>query len=142
MSRPPVALRGGVALALLLALSAGCKGKVDQCNAFVDEANAGQSSYIGLEAVVGNPDALTKRADALDASAKRLRAITLSDAKLVDLRDRYASATDGYSAGLKKLAAAPKDDPSASLAVEQDLDVVADKQQKLIQEINGYCGGH
>ena len=124
-----------------LALPA-CKGKVDQCNAFVDEANAGQNSYVGLEAAVGNPDALTKRADALDGSAKRLREIKLADEKLIDFRDRYATLTDQYSAGLRKLVIAPKDDAAAAFAIEQDLDVIADKQQKLIQEINGYCGGH
>ncbi len=128
-------------LLVLLLATAACKGKVDQCNAFVDEANAGQNSYVGLEAAVGNPDALTKRADALDASAKKLRAITLSDEKLVDLRDRYAKLTGDYAAGLRKLVAAPKDDPAGALAIEQDLDGVADKQQKLIVEINGYCGG-
>lgn len=138
MHRP----RAGVVLVVVLvALSTACKGKVDQCNAFVDEANAGQNSYVGLEAAVGNPDALAKRADALDASAKKLRAITLSDDKLVDMRDRYASLTDGYSAGLRKLVAVPKDDSAGALAIEQDLDGVADKQQKLIVEINGYCGG-
>lgn len=119
----------------------GCKGKVEQCNAFVDEANAGQGSYVGLEAIVGNPDALGKRADALDASSKKLRAIELKDARLVELRDQYGTLTDQYSAGLRKLASSPKDDAAAAYAVEQDLDGVADKQQKLIQDINAYCGG-
>lgn len=135
MSRP----LGGALLVLLFAT--GCKGKVDQCNAFVDEANAGQNTYVGLEAAVGNADALAKRADALDASAKKLRAIKLSDDKLVDMRDRYASLTDNYAVGLRKLVAAPKDDPAGALGIERDLDGVADKQQKLIVEINGYCGG-
>lgn len=136
--------RGLLTAAITLGVFAAsaCKGRVDQCNAFVDEANAGQSSYVGLEAAVGNPDALAKRADALEGSAKRLRDIPLADEKLVGMRDRYVTLTDQYVIGLRKLVTAPKDDSAAAFAIEQELDVTADKQQKLIQEINGYCAGH
>ncbi len=133
----------GAVLAFAL-VGVGCRGKVEQCNAFVDEANAGQTAYVGLEGALGNADAMTKRADTLDANAKKLREIKLGDEKLVELRDRYAGATEEYAAGLRKLVAlvGKSDDAAGVLAAEQELDAISDRQQKLIQEINAYCGGH
>jgi hypothetical protein len=136
------AVRAALALAAVFLLG-GCHGKVERCNAFVDEANGGQTAYVGLAAALANPDGLTKRADTLEASAKKLRELDLgSDATLVDLRDRYAGLTEQYAAGLRNLAQAQGNgDASGVLPLEQELDGISDKQEKLIQEINGYCGG-
>lgn len=141
-TRVPPAVGAVLAFAVGVVL-VGCRGKVEQCNVFVDEANAGQTAYVGLEGALANPDALTKRADTLDANAKKLDAIKLDDDTLVGLRDRYSNLTVEYAAGLRKLVgtASKGDDAAAVLAVEQELDAISDKQQALIREINAYCGG-
>jgi hypothetical protein len=127
-------------LSLLLVLVAGCESKVDQCNAFIDEANDSQNAYVALEGAIQSPASIKQRTDHLDASSKKLTDLKLGDAKLKDFRDRYVKQTDDFSAGLKKLGTLPPEDPSAA-KIGKDLDDLAEKQDKLIAEINLYCTG-
>lgn len=127
-------------LSLLLVLAAGCESKVDQCNAFIDDANDSQNAYVGLEAAVASPASIKQRTDQLDLSSKKLAGLKLGDAKLKDLRDRYVKQTDDFSAGMKKLAALPPQDSEAA-RIGKELDDLAEKQDKLIAEINLYCSG-
>lgn len=131
-----------VGLSLALVLAAGCDGKVGQCNAFVDEANDSQNAYVALEAAIQSPASIKQKTDQLDASSKKMKDLKLSDAKLKDFRDRYAKQTDDFSAGLKKLASLQgKEGTAESARIGKDLDDLAEKQDKLIAEINLYCAG-
>jgi len=130
-------------LSLALVLAAGCESKVDQCNAFIDEANDSQNAYVALEAAIQSPASIKQRTDQLDASSKKLKDLKLGDAKLKDFRDRYVKQTDDFSAGMKKIAGlAGKDAQGIEAAkIGKELDDLAEKQDKLIAEINLYCTG-
>ena len=132
-----------VGLALALVLVAGCDSKVDQCNAFIDEANDSQNAYVALEAAIQSPASIKQRTDQLDTSSKKMKDLKLADAKLKDFRDRYAKQTDDFSAGMKKIAALQGKDPQDGEAAKigKELDDLAEKQDKLIGEINLYCTG-
>ena len=129
-----------------LVLVTGCDSKVEQCNAFIDEANDSQNAYVALEAAIQSPASIKQRTDQLDASSKKMKELKLADAKLKDFRDRYVTQTDDFSAGMKKIAALqgktghdPADGEAAKIG--KDLDDLAEKQDKLIADINLYCAG-
>lgn len=127
-------------LSLALVLAAGCQSKVDQCNAFIDEANDSQNAYVGLEAAIQSPASIQQRTDQLDASSKKMKELKLGDAKLKDFRDRYVTQTDDFSAGMKKLAPLAVN-PGEAAKIGKELDDLAEKQDRLIAEINLYCTG-
>ena len=132
-----------VGLGLVLVLAAGCDSKVDQCNAFIDEANDSQNAYVALEAAIQSPASIKQRTDQLDTSSRKMKDLKLADAKLKDFRDRYVKQTDDFSAGMKKIAALQGKDPADGEAAKigKELDDLAEKQDKLIGEINLYCTG-
>lgn len=125
-------------------LCAGCgKSKIDQCNAFIEEGNKSQNAFVAIEAAMLNPDSFKKRTDQIEASVKTLKAIELPDAKLAEMRNRYVEGLQGFSTSLTKVMEMSKDPAKAADAdkLEKELDAIGDKESKLIDEINAYCGG-
>lgn len=140
-------LRGAsfvVLVAASLVLSTGCgKSKIDQCNSFVAEANKSQNAFVAISAAMLNPPSLIPRAERLEAAVKAMEALPLKDAKLDGYRKQYVTYTNTFAKGLRDLAALGKD-PSKNAErkkIAEELDAVGDKEGKLIEEINGYCGG-
>ena len=78
----------------------GCDSKVEQCNAFIDEANDSQNAYVALEVAIQSPASIKQRTDQLDSSSKKMKELKLADPKLKDFRDRYVTQTDDFSAGM------------------------------------------
>jgi ATP-dependent DNA ligase len=126
----------------LAALSTGCgKSKVEQCNSFVGEANKSQSAFVALNAAMLNPPSLVPRAEKLEAAVKAMEALPLKDAKLDGYRKQYIGYTNSFAKGLRELASYGKD-PSKNAQREKtanEMEAVADKEGKLIDEINAYC---
>ena len=129
---------------IIALLCSGCgKSKIDQCNAFIDEGNKSQNAFVAIEAAMLNAESFKKRTDQIDASMKALKAVELPDAKLAGMRDKYVEGLQGFSTTLAKLVAMAKD-PSKEADVdklEKEIETISDKESKLIDEINAYCGG-
>lgn len=129
---------------IIALLCSGCgKSKIDQCNAFIDEGNKSQNAFVAIEAAMLNAESFKKRTDQIDASIKALKAVELPDTKLAGMRDQYVEGLQGFSTTLAKVVAMAKD-PSKEADVdklEKDIETISDKESKLIDEINAYCGG-
>ena len=126
---------------LALAAVACGPSKVDQCNAFIDEGNKAQTAFVALQAALLNPDATQTRIDKIDGSAKALRGVKLADAKLIAMRDKYATGLDGYAKILGQMKPILKDEAKVdefNKHVEK-LNEISTAEDKLIDEINGYC---
>jgi hypothetical protein len=133
-----------VLLAALSLAVVGCgPSKVDQCNAFVDEGNKSQSAFVALQAALLNPNTLQTRIDKIDGSAKALRAVKLVDAKLVGMRDKYATGLESYSKILTEMKPILKDEAKADEFNKNidKLNAISDEESKLIDEVNAYCSG-
>lgn len=122
----------------------GCgPSKVEQCNALVDAGNKSQSGFVALEAAMLNPDSFQKRIDQIDADAKVVQGVKLEDAKLVGFRDKFATGLTDYTKVMKDMKAILKDEAKTddlNKMIDQ-LNAISDKEGKVIDEINGYCGG-
>lgn len=121
---------------------AGCgPSKVDQCNAFVDEGNKSQAAFVALQAALLNATTLQTRIDKIDGSAKAIRAVKLEDAKLIGMRDRYATGLDSYSKILTQMKPILKDDTKTDELNKNidKLNEISGAEGKLIDEINAYC---
>lgn len=129
-----------VTSALLLAAT-GCDNKIEQCNAFIDEANASQNAFVAIGAAALNPESLKKRVEQIDASVKKLEALELKDEKLQGFRTEYVAGLKSFSKGLDKMANLEKTDVDALNKVADDLSKEGDKQGKLVDDVNAYCSG-
>lgn len=132
---------------VLLALaSAGCgKSKVDQCNSFIERANASQSVMSKLHLDGEDPKQLEADAAKVDGEAKGVGGVELKDAKLVGFRDQYTANLTKLAANIRSFAKL-QTDAKAGKASEAELKKLeADDQKieadesKLIDEINKYC---
>jgi hypothetical protein len=134
----------GGAVLFTAVLSLGCgKGKIEQCNAFIDEGNSSQNAFVAIEAAMLNPQTLQGRIDKIEEHVKKLQALQLSDAKLAEMRGRYVEMLQGFAKSLKQFIAVGKDPKKDAERdkIAKDLDANADKSSKLIDDINQYCGG-
>ena len=137
-------MRRIIGVGIVALLCAGCgKSKIDQCNAFIDEGNKSQSAFVAIEAAMLNAESFKKRTDQIDGSVKAIKAIELPDEKLSGMRDRYIEGLSSFSTTLSKVMAMAKD-PSKATDVEKlekEIETISEKESKLIDEINNYCGG-
>jgi hypothetical protein len=134
--------RTHVLFALFALAGVGCgPSKVDQCNAFIDEGNKAQSAFVALQAALLSPTALQTRIDKIDGSVKALRGVKLADAKLVAMRDKYATELDGYAKILTQMKPILKDEAKVDDFNKQvdKLNAISTAEEKLIDEINAYC---
>ncbi len=126
----------------ITALSTGCgPGKIDQCNALVDEGNKAQGSFIALEAALLSQDATQQRIDKIAASAKAVKDVKLADPKLVDFRDRFAKGLDEYAKLLTEMKPLIKVDGKEDEYNKRvdALNKISEDEDKLIDEVNKYC---
>ncbi len=139
MNRAICLLIASTALAL-----AGCgPSKVDQCNALIDAGNKSQNGFVALEAAMLNPDSLQKRIDQINTDAKGVSGVKLEDPKLVEFRDKYAAGLTECTGLLSKMKPILKDEAKTD-ELNKFIDqwnALSDKEGKLIDDINGYCGG-
>jgi hypothetical protein len=124
-----------------LFLASGCDNKIEQCNAFIDQANAAQSAFVALEAAALNPETLKGRVKQIDESIEKLKGVELKDEKLKGFRDDYVSGLEVYSKGLTKMSSLEKDNVDDFNKLVDELNAAADKESKLVDDVNGYCGG-
>ncbi len=130
--------RIAVVVVLGLALT-GCKDKVQQCNAFINEGNKAQEALGSGDDV--KPETFKTAAGQIDESVKRLEGLKLDDQKLGEFRGRYVDGLKTYSKALVQLSEVAKDPSKAAEAekIGKEVDAVGDKEKKLIDEINTYC---
>lgn len=90
-----------------------------------------------------DPKKLLKVADAFENSAKELEQLTISEEKLVPLKDGLAEVYRGYAEGTREIVAiASKKDVYKPLKAELSLKKVqinGEKQRQLIDQMNQYC---
>jgi hypothetical protein len=147
MSPPRHAFAAAV---LALAASACGRSKVDQCNAFIDRANAAQNTINALKLDSDDPKKLEADAAKIDAEAKAVKAVDVKDEKLVKFRDDYAANLTKLSSNVKDLAKLQADAKNPAKAatieaqakkLETDADTIEKDESKLVGDINQYCTG-
>lgn len=135
----------------VVAILPGCgKSKVEQCNAFIDRANAAQNTINALKLDSDDPKKLDTDAVRIDGEAKAVKAIDVKDPQLVKFRDDYASNLSKLASNVKDLSKLQIDakDPSKASSIEDqakkledDADKIEKDESKLVGDINQYCSG-
>ncbi len=131
-------------LATTSILSIACgPGKVEQCNSLATVGNKAQNAFIALSAAMLNESSFQTRIEKIDASAKEVKDTKLVDEKLVGMRNRLAEGLESYAKVMKQMKPILKDDKKVDDLNKfiDELNAISDKEGKLIDEINGYCGG-
>jgi hypothetical protein len=127
-----------------------CKGKVEQCNAFVDRANQAQTVINALKLDSEDAAQLEKDALSIETEAKAFGALDLKDEKLVGYRSAYAGTLVSLGKIIHDLATLQRDskEPSKAEGLEaqvKKIDAEADKVTKtesdLVDQLNVYCTG-
>lgn len=140
-------MRATLTLGLFVVLSAtACKGKVDQCNAFIDRANQAQGVIGHLALDSEDAAKLEGEADRIDAEAKSVGAVVIKDEKLAKLRGDYVTNLGALGRNVRALgklhAAAKGDDTTIATrarGLEADAALVEKESTRLVDEINTYC---
>jgi hypothetical protein len=134
----------------LLTLVACGKGKVEQCNAFVDRANQAQTVINKLKLDSEDAAQLEKGAASIETEAKAFGALELKDEKLVGYRSEYAATLVALGKIMHDLATLQRDskEPSKAEGLEaqvKKIDAEADKVTKtesdVVDQVNVYCTG-
>lgn len=127
------------------------KSKIDQCNAFIEQANASQTAVSGLDAAADDATKLEAAATKIEEAAKKVDTVELKDEKLVGFKGNYVKNLNALAKTAKDLAGIQKDakDPAKGAAAETKLKtVLADAEKlekdddKLINDINAYCSAN
>ena len=125
-----------------------CKGKVEQCNAFIDRANQSQGVINGLQLDTDDPKKLDIDATKIDGEATSVAAVKLEDQKLLKFRDDYAGNLKKLAGNVRELSKLQNDSRAgkASIAteakkIEEDANKVEKDESKLVNDINSYCTG-
>jgi hypothetical protein len=135
---------------LPLTLAACGKSKVEQCNAFIDQAGKAQAAVNALNLDSDDPKVLQKSGESIDAAAKAFTAVEVKDEKLLGYRTAYAEILTGFSKVISELGAAQgeaADEAKAEAAATKTKKLVDDanalekKESALVDEINVYCSG-
>jgi len=139
-----------VAVAAVSLLACG-KSKIDQCNAFIEQANASQTTISALNFESEDPATLEAAAGKIEADAKKVEAVELKDEKLAGFKTSYVKNLNSLAKTSRDLAGVHKDakDPAKASAVEAKVKtVVADAEKlekdesKLVDDINAYCSAN
>lgn len=129
-----------VAATLALTLAACGKSKVDECNAFIERANLSQAVLKTIN-LTGDGKDLEADAAKVDSEAKYVRAAELKDAKLIKLRDDYATNLEKMAATIRDLAKLHGAGGDAK-RIADDVDRIEKTESNIVAETNAYCGGH
>ena len=126
----------------LLTLSTGCESKVEQCNAFIDQANASQNAFTALGAAMLNKDVLAGRVKTIRESVDKVKGVELKDEKLKEFQTRWAEGLEGMAEGLDQMTKLDKmKDIDKLNGLAEKFDKEAEKMGKIIDEVNTYCSG-
>lgn len=138
-------------LAVFGFLATACgKSKVDQCNAFIERANAAQTVINGLKFDSDDAAKLEGEAGKIEAEAKAVEAVEIKDEKLVKFKADYAANLTKLGGAMRELGKLHKDskDPAKAATVEasaKKIEADAQKIEKdesaLVNDINKYCSG-
>ncbi len=116
------------------------RAKVLQCNGLIDVINEAQGPLNAPSA--GGSNALEKLATALEGASEKIRAIELTDDKLIEFRADYAKMVDDLVAAAKESASAlESSDLKRTAAAAKKMKEFGPRETKLVDEINAYCGG-
>ncbi|MFO0678666.1 MAG: hypothetical protein U0169_19195 [Polyangiaceae bacterium] len=149
--RRPTFLVASSALLVFAGLVAGCgKSKVDQCNAFIERANASQTVVAAVHLDSEDPAAIEAAAAKVDVEAKGVADVKLEDAKLVELKTKYSASLTAFAKTARDLAAIVKASKDAKGAaglddrlkkLEADAEKAEKDESKVVDEVNVYCTG-
>lgn len=115
----------------------GCKsGRIAQCNTLIAVINEEQGKHKDLKAE--RPDELKKLADALDATAKKIGEVELSDEKLMAFREDYKKMAGDLAKAAREAAAASEDRDKLEKAIKR-MQGIGPREDKLVQDINAFC---
>ena len=137
-------------LLLTVSLAACGKGKIEQCNAFIDRASKAQAAITALNLASDDKKELEKGATKIDAEAKAFATVEVKDEKLVGFRTAYAQTLESMSKIMTDLAAAQADAADASKAeataakvktLVESAEALEKSESALVDQINGYCSG-
>jgi hypothetical protein len=120
-----------------LAVLPGCQTKREQCNAFIEKANAAEKTIEGVSDF-GNAEKLESDATKIDVHAKAVEGLKLDDAELVALRSKYVANLSLYAKNLRATAAAKGDGTKLEALEKEDAQIQHDGS-KLIDDINAHC---
>ena len=125
-----------------------CKGKVEQCNAFIDRANQSQAVINSLQLDTDDPKKLDGDATKIDAESKAVTAVQLKDEKLMKFRDDYAGNLTKLGKNVRDLSKLQADAKTGKTTVateakriEEDANKIEKDETKLVNDINAYCTG-
>lgn len=124
----------------------GCKGKVEQCNAFIERANQSQAELERLPLVVDDSAKIQADAAKIEAEARAIGAIPLKDDKLAKLRDEYAGTLVKLARSVREIGRPLGETKPPSLQaqakqLQADVQKIEQEQIRLVGEINLYCSG-
>lgn len=125
------------AFVLALAALTACKTKREQCNAFIEKANAAEKAIEGVSDF-GSPEKLEESATKIDVHAKSVEGVKLDDAKLEELQSKYVANLALYAKNLRATAAAKGDGTKLEALEKEDSQIQKDGSQ-LIDDINAHC---
>lgn len=119
--------------------------KIAQCNKLIEKVNTAQTTAVdGIKKLDGKDDSkdLADLATSFDTMKTAIVGVDLNDDKLKGLQKDYAAAIDKTSAAARaQKAALDKSDAAGAAAANTDLQAGIAAQSKVIDGINGYCGG-
>lgn len=124
-------------MALAVALLGACKTKREQCNAFIEKANAAEKTIEGVSDF-GNAEKLEEGAAKIDVHAKSVEGLELDDKKLAELQSKYVANLSLYAKNLRATAAAKGDGTKLEALEKEDAQIQRDGS-KLIDDINAHC---
>ena len=126
----------------------GCKGKVEQCNAFIERANQAQTSVGAMKFESEESAQLEADAAKIEGEAKAVEGVKLKDDKLLAFQKSYAKNLGDLAKNVRDLAklhaalkAGKTDVEAQAKKLEGDADKVGKDSDKLIDDINKYCTG-
>ena len=127
------------ALSIALLFGTGCGSKVAECNKLIEVLN-----QEGTKLASKGADAASfkKLADDVDAASKTIGAVEVKTPELVKFRDDMQKFYADFASAAKNAGAAMESgDLTKVMGVTKELSELANKNSKLVSEINGFCQG-
>lgn len=137
-----------VTVLISMSVAACAKSKVDQCNAFVDNATKAQTTVAALTLDSDDPTVLQKNGADIEAAAKALGTLELKDEKLVGFHKDYTDLLTNLGKIVGDLGTAAgdaKDEAKAEAATAkanqliESANALEKKESDLVDAINTYC---
>lgn len=127
------------ALSLALLFGAGCGSKVAECNKLIEVLNAEGAKLAGKGADAAS---FKKMADDVDAAAKKIGEVEVKTPELVKYRDDMKKFYSDFAGAARNAGTAMESgDLSKVMGVTKELSELANKNTKLVTDINNFCQG-